>query len=175
MSESRTGQSQHSAGYSAPMAPAPPAQQPVGPPPPLVVTGFRLMLVNAVLEALAIIVAAATTSSLRSAIETNQPTWSPSKVDSAVHVAVGTTVVFGVIITVLYLVLSWQVRNGKNWARIVTWVIAGLGVLGSLLSLGNAASGGARVLSIIAGLIDIAIIVLLARNDSSAYFKRRPY
>ncbi len=76
----------------------------------------------------------------------------------------------GLIFIVLYVRLALQVRKGKNWARIGKWVLAAFGVLSALGSLVQTAPVASRVLSLIAGLIDIAIIVLLAQKRSSAYF-----
>jgi hypothetical protein len=68
--------------------------------------------------------------------------------------------------------LAMQVRKGKNWARIVTWVFAGLGVLGSLGSIVQVAPPLSHVVSIVTGLLDLAVIILLAQRSSNEYFRR---
>jgi hypothetical protein len=46
-----------------------------------------------------------------------------------VYAAVAIGVAFGVIFIVLYVLLALQVQKGKNWARIITWILAAFGVL----------------------------------------------
>ena len=87
--------------------------------------------------------------------------------------AIGITVFFGLVFAVLYVLLAIQVRKGKNWARIVTFVLAGLGVLGGLLSLLGDGTGLEKGVGVIVLLVDIAIIVLLALKPSSEYFASR--
>lgn len=71
----------------------------------------------------------------------------------------------------LYVVLALQVRQAKNWARITTWVIAGLGVLSALGSLAQPEPAISRLVALISGILDIAIIVLLAQRPSNRYFR----
>ena len=81
-----------------------------------------------------------------------------------------TTVLTGLV---LYALLTVQVSKGRNWARIVTWVVAGLGILGGLISFAQPEPGLSRVLGIIGLLLDIGIVVLLALAPSNQYFKPR--
>jgi hypothetical protein len=92
-----------------------------------------------------------------------------------VNSAIAIAIVIAVVLLALYVALAFQVRKGKNWARIVTWVFAGLGVLGALFAMAGTATPISRVLSIVQGLIDVAIIVLLAKADSNQYFKPQAY
>ena len=69
------------------------------------------------------------------------PNLTPDEVDAAYALGVVFTVLIGLIFAALYLLLAIQVRKGKNWARIVTWVLAGLGVLGGLLGLAGDGTG----------------------------------
>jgi hypothetical protein len=62
------------------------------------------------------------------------------------------------------------VRKGKNWARIVTWVLSGLSVLGGISSLFGAGTGLEKTVTVIGLLIDIGIIVFLAMRPSNQYF-----
>jgi hypothetical protein len=82
--------------------------------------------------------------------------------------------VIGIVFIVLYVLLALQVRKGRNWARIVTWVLAALGVLNALGSLAQPQPGFSRVVGLIAGLIDVAIIVFLLQRPSNEYFRRTP-
>jgi len=163
--------------YGAPMQPveygqygAPPP--PAGPPPQPVVTAARLMFVGAGLGLINLIVVLASKSSLRDQIARKNPDFDAHQLDTAVNAAVAVGIVFGIIFTVLYVLLALQVQKGKNWARIVTWILAALGVLGALASLAQTTTGGSRVLSLISGVLDVAIIILLAQKVSNAYFRR---
>jgi len=163
--------------YGAPMQPveygqygAPPP--PAGPPPQPVVTAARLMFVGAALGLINLIVVLASKSSLRDQIARKNPDFDAHQLDTAVNAAVAVGIVFGIIFTVLYVLLALQVQKGKNWARIVTWILAALGVLGALASLAQTTTGGSRVLSLISGVLDLAIIILLAQKVSNAYFRR---
>jgi hypothetical protein len=81
--------------------------------------------------------------------------------------------VTGIVILLFYVFLAFQIRRGANWARIVTWVIAGLGILGALVSLGQPDPPISRILGVIVALIDLAVVILLATRESNRYFKPR--
>ncbi len=153
-----------------------PAEQPTGPAsrgpaPAPVLTAVKLMFVRAVLGLLSLLTLFATKSSLKAQILKANPTADTSKIDTLLSAAIGVSVVIGLVFVVLYVLLALQVRNGRNWARIVTWVVAGLGVLSGLASMMQPAPALTRVLTLIAVVLDIAVIVLLAQRPSGAYFK----
>ncbi len=156
------------AGYGAPPAPA-------GPPPSSVVNATRLMFVSAALGLIGLIVLLASKSSLRDQIAKKNPTYDAHKLDTVVNAAVAIGLVFGVIFIVLYVLLALQVQKGKSWARIVTWIIAALGVLSALASLAQTNTGGSRVTGLIGGVVDLVIIILLAQKASNDYFRKRTY
>lgn len=160
-------------GYAPmPSEPGGPAT-PAGPPPPTVQNAVRLMFLRAALGVISLIVLFATKNSLKDAIRKANPGYDTSKLDTAVNAGIVVAVVIGIIFIVLYVLLALQVRKGKNWARIVTWVLAGLGVLSGLSSLAQTGTGLNKILGIIGLLIDIAIIVFLALGPSNPYFRRR--
>ncbi|MGH8889440.1 MAG: hypothetical protein ACRDV3_06715 [Acidothermaceae bacterium] len=163
-------------GAYSPMAPVGPqyAQPmgPVGPAPKPVANAAMLMLVSAALGLIGVIVLYASKSSLRTAILKKNPSYDPTKLNTAVNAALVVATVFAVIFIVLYVWLSRQLLKGKNWARIVTWIITALGVLSALTSLANPTAALTRVFDLIAGVIDIAIIVLLLQKPSNAFFRR---
>lgn len=161
-----------SSGAYEPM-PAAASEGPVsrGPAPAPVVTAARLMYASAALGILAIIVTLATKATLKKQILDRSPKLSGSQVDTALNVAIAFSIIIGLVVAVLYVVLAMQMVKGKSWARIVTLVLAGLGVLFGLLSLVQPAPVASRILSVIGLLLDIAIIVFLTRPASSAYFR----
>jgi len=104
----------------------------------------------------------------------------------------------GVVATGLLIVMAMMVLRGKNWARIVTFVIAGLGIAccgcgsvfifggGAFLSYLSSTSSsdvasqisfpawyfwGVGTLYVLAFLCSVAIVVLLAMRPSNEWFK----
>jgi hypothetical protein len=160
-------------GYGA-MPPAVYGQpEPVGPAPSSVMYAVRLMFVAAALGLVSLVVALSTKSTLRAAIAKKNPDFDSQKLNTAVNVAIGAGVVFGIVFVVLFVLLALQVRKGKNWARVVTWVITGLGIVSALASLGQTVAAASRAVGLVSGLLDVAIVVLLLQKPSNAFFKPR--
>ena len=154
---------------------APPAwEAPVvqGPPPSTVVNAFKLILVQAALALVNIVVTLLTVDAIREQVLTTSPTLDQSTVDTAVGVAVAVAIVFGIIGIIVWVLLAFKVRAGKNWARIVTFVFAGLGLLIGLASFAQPSSAFSHIVLLLAVAIDIALIVLLTRGPSAEYFRK---
>ncbi len=149
----------------------PPPDAPQGPRPQQVTTAVRLMYVRAVIGVVSLIVLFATQDDLKRRIRENSPNLDSSAVSTALTIGA----VFGVVVLVLYVLLAIQVAKGRNWARIVTWVIGGLAILGFLGGLASASTPFYRALGVLTVLIDITVVVLLALGPSNAYFSRRQY
>lgn len=162
-----------------PMPPAPQGGRPVAKDPrnapSTVQNAVRLMFALAVLSLIALVVVFADKSALRTAIEKADPSYDTSKVDSAVNTAIAVGAIIGVVLVVLYVLLALQVRKGKNWARIVTWVLSGLGALGAISNLAQPQPALAKVIAAIELVVYIALIVLLAMKPSSAWFRKPTY
>ena len=126
-----------------PMPPAPQAAAASPPPadprnaPSTVQNAVRLMFGLAALGVIGLIIVFADKSALRTAIENANPGDDKTQIDSAVNTGIAVGAVIGIVLIVLYVLLALQVRKGKNWARIVTWVLAGLGVLGGVTNLAH--------------------------------------
>ena len=149
-----------------------PYGQPAAPatPPTEVIRAVQLMFARVALGILNALIAFASADSIKDSIRESQPSLTDSEVDSAFALAIGITIFFGLVFAALYVLLAIQVRKGKNWARIVTFVLAGLGVLGGLLGLFGNGTGLEKGVGLIVLLVDVAIIVLLAMKPSSQYF-----
>lgn len=143
--------------------------------PSTVQNAVRLMFALVALSVISLIVVFADKNSLRNAIEDHNPSFDSSKVDSAVNTAVAVGAVIGIILIVLYVLLALQVRKGKNWARIVTWVLSGLGALGSVSNLAQPEATLTKIVAVIELVIDIVLIVLLALRPSNDYFRKPVY
>ena len=137
--------------------------------PPSIVTAVRLMLLRSTIGVVSLIALFATKDDLKQRILDKSPDASDSAVNTTLTVSAG----FGLVVLIFYVFLAVQVRRGANWARIVTWVIAGLGILGTLVGFDQPDPPLSRVLAIVVGVIDVAVVILLARDDSNRFFRTR--
>jgi hypothetical protein len=132
----------------------------------------RLMFVLAALGLIALIIVFANKNELRKAIADANPGYDTTQLDNAVNVGITIGAVIGIVLIVLYVLLALQVRKGKNWARIVTWVLAGLGVLGSVTNLAQPQAALTKVVAGVELVLYVVLIVLLAMAPSNEYFRR---
>jgi len=142
-----------------------------GPPPATVTNAVRAILVRVALKLVGIAVLLATQDSLRAQLLKAGPSLTPAALDTAVAVAVALTIASGIVGAVLWGLLAFFIRKGKNWARITMWVFAGLPVLSVPFTLAQGAAGLNLALSLINLALDVAIIVLLAQRPSSKFFR----
>ena len=143
------------------------------PPPSSVVNAVRFVVARVVLALVGVVVALGSQDALRSAMVKASPTLDQSSLDLAVKVGVGVSVVSGVVFAIVWGVLARLLLRGKNWARIVVWVFAGISVVTGLVGLARAANGLNLAVGLLDLCLDAAIIVLLARRSSSEFFARR--
>ena len=144
-----------------------------GPAPASVVNAARLIIARIVLALLGVIVTLTTQDSLRSAMAKASPTMDQHSLDVAMGVAIAVSVAFAVAFAILWGVLAWLIVKGKNWARIVIWVFAGLALFFGLLALVRPSGVLSVVMNVIDVGLDVAIIVLLAQRPSAEFFRRR--
>jgi hypothetical protein len=148
-----------------------PSEQPqaAGPVPQLVNTSFWLIIAAGAVWVISVLLSLGTLDSpaVRDLFEQQMAT-SGTKVDfeSLKGVLIGTIVVIAVITAGLYALVAFNVRKGKNWARILGTVFAALSIL-NLFPFS---------LATLAALLGIAAIVLLYLPAASPYFqKRQPF
>jgi hypothetical protein len=137
-----------------------------GPVPQLVNTSFWLIIAAGALWVVSMLVSLGTldTPEVRDLFE-KQMAASGTSVDfeSIKGFLIGTIVVFAVISAGLYALVAFNVRKGKNWARILGTVFAALSIFNIVpLSLAT-----------LAALVGIAAIVLLYLPTTSPYFQKR--
>ncbi len=144
-----------------------------GPAPGSVLNAVGVMFARAALGVVNIIVLLATKNTLKHEILKKHPSYDPSKLTTVLNAAIGVGVVVAIIFLVLYVLMALQVRNGKNWARIVALILAGLGVLGVLAIQVQTQTAPTRVVSVISGVLDLLIIVFLTQRASSEFFRDR--
>ncbi|CAH0204948.1 hypothetical protein SRABI26_02014 [Arthrobacter sp. Bi26] len=145
-----------------------PSEQPQAPGtvPQLVNTSFWLIVAAGALWVISMLVSLGTldTPAVRDMFEQQMAT-SGTKVDfeSIKGFLIGTIVVFAVISAGLYALVAFNIRKGKNWARILGTVFAALSIFNIFpLSLAT-----------LAALVGIAAIVLLYLPAASPYFQKR--
>jgi len=137
--------------------------------PQLVNTSFWLIIAAGALWVISMLVSLGTldTPAVRDMFE-QQMAASGTSVDfeSIKGVLIGTIVVFAAISAGLYALVAFNVRKGRNWARILGTVFAALSVFNIVpLSLAT-----------LAALVGIAAIVLLYLPAAAPYFqKRQPF
>jgi hypothetical protein len=93
----------------------------------------------------------------------------------AVVIAIG---VIQLVFAALVAMFIWFAWNGRNWARIVLWVIGGIGVLGGLLTLAggtDSSSGFLSTLSVIQFLLVLGGVVALALKPSNDWYRYRKW
>jgi hypothetical protein len=161
------GQSPYGQQGQSPYAQYPSGQpQAPGPVPKLVNISFWLFIAAGALWVISMLVSLGTLDSpaVRDMFE-KQMAASGTSVDfeSIKGFLVGTIVVFAVISAGLYALVAFNVRRGKNWARILGTVFAALSIFNIVpLSLAT-----------LAALVGIAAIVLLYLPTTSPYFQKR--
>jgi small-conductance mechanosensitive channel len=136
--------------------------------PPSVVNAIRLMLLRSAMSVVAAVVAVSEWDDFKHRYLRENPGASAAEASAQLGIATA----LGVVILVFYVFLAFRIRSGANWARIVTFVIAGLGILGALISFGQPDPALSRTLGIVVAVIDVAVVVLLASGDSNRFFKR---
>lgn len=146
----------------------PPPRPPV---PQTVLNAVKLMYVGAGLSLLGLILGLVTTSGIRSAYRKALPNASAATITRDVHAAEVFAVVIGLIGVGLWLWMAWKNRAGANWARILSTVFFGLDTVVILLSIGQHTSALDKILPLLTWLVGLAIVVLLWRKESSAYFR----
>lgn len=153
---------------------APPPAAPVSRPASIDMA-VKLMYVGAVLSLLGMVFTVMMRDTIRAAVEkasnNSSAPMTASQVDAAVSLAVGVSVVVGLIGVGLWLWMASANGKGRKWARIVATVFFGLSVLSTLSSLLQ----HPPVLSLVVGLINLLlgayIIFLLYRPESTQYYE----
>jgi hypothetical protein len=98
----------------------------------------------------------------------------PALTESIVRSGLVVGGVIAVILYALYVMFIWFAWNGRNWARIVLWVLGGLSVVSSLASLGMGTSplpAYLTALSWFSFALTVAAIVLLAQKPANEWYR----
>lgn len=141
-------------------------------PPRPVLTAVRLMYAGATLEVLALIVAVATIGSLKLAIVTAHPGFTPAQLHHA-EVARSLPLAVGALITIgLWLWMAWANGRGRSWARIVAAVLFGINSLDLLISFFAVGAPADLIVDVVIWLVGLAAIVLLFSKESGPFYRQ---
>lgn len=101
--------------------------------------------------------------------------YAQTTIDNDKNVFVATIVVGGLIGAGLWLWMALACRAGHNYARIVSTVFFGIGVLGSLSNLGTSwVPAIDKVFSVLTLLAGLLAIIFVWNKQSGPYFRRPP-
>jgi O-antigen/teichoic acid export membrane protein len=80
-------------------------------------------------------------------------------------------VFFGVVINAVWVVMGIFLRKGRNWARIVLTILAGIGVLGGLFGFAGDRPALLTVVGVITLALEAALLFFLWKKESSAFLQ----
>lgn len=158
-----------------PQAPPVPGAPTPASKPSSIAQAVRLMYVGAVLTLLGGLLTPLIKDDLRRSMAdamSGQPTpMTADQLEVIVNVVVVVSVVFGFIWAGVWLLMAWVIGKGKSWARVVATVLFALNLVSFLAGLAQGqATGLVLVVNLLTMLVGAAVIALLWRKDSSAYF-----
>lgn len=153
-----------SAGWGAP--PPPPMERPT-----TVRIGIGAFVATLALGLIASVVQLADSGDLVDQIRDADPSITQDTAEAAITVAI----VIGLLVVGLQALFIWFAWKGRNWARIVLFVLGGLGVASGLAALGGTGaanvSGFLSSLSVFQLILTIVGIVALALKPSSDWYR----
>lgn len=156
---------------SAPNDPDRPSGPPAAVPPVEVVRAVQLMFARVGIGVVNAAITLFSGSAIRDALRAEDPALAPAEVDEKYTQIAATAVFLAAVIAVLFVLLALRVLHGRDWARIVTFVVAGLGLLGGLLGLFATGTDLEKTVIAVGLLVDAAIVVLLALPRATAWFR----
>lgn len=153
------------------MAP-PPAHTPGTPAaiPQQVRLAVNLLFALVALGLIGAIIGLTQTGSVADQVRATNPAFSDAEVDAAVTATVVVGAVIGLIFTAVFLWLTFMVRKGANWARIVLTVLFIIGIIFELIGLAGPATALSKVITVIQILLQAAVLYLLWQRPSNEYF-----
>ncbi len=128
-----------------------------------------IMIVRAVIGLIGVVLIFAVKDDIRQAIRDNNRSLSTADVNTATNVAVGVAIGAAILVFLFYIWLAAKVLRGRNWARIVTIVIAALSVLGAIGTAVRPTATAARGGGLVEGILDLIIIIALVSPSASAW------
>ena len=146
--------------------------RPPSAPPSSVIAAVKLMYVGAGLSLLGMVYGLTTRVHTRERLVADDPDQTEAELALAVDVNTGIGVTIGLIAFGMWLWMAQTNLSGLRWARIVATVLFGLNVIVTLYGM-TQTTGFGIVVSIISICLAGAILGLLYRQESTAYFVAR--
>lgn len=141
-------------------------------PPASVLTAVKLMYAGAVLSAIGVVVQFIGIPSERAHLRhQHNPKLSSDQIHSIVIGSVVLIAVIGIVSIGLWIWMARSNGAGKPWARIVSSVLFVLSTLDLLTSLRELGFQIGLILGLLIWLVGLAAIIMLWRQESTAYFK----
>jgi hypothetical protein len=125
---------------------------------------------SAALSVLYLLIGLTQADSLRDEVADNAPELSGDQVDTLVAWGTALPVIIGLISVGLWIWMAVMNRKGRSWARIVATVLGGLNIVLTLIGLLTQNTGIGTVVNLITIALAAAILWLLYRPESSAYY-----
>jgi hypothetical protein len=138
------------------------------PRPTTVTAGLGAFLANTVLSVLTSIITFANMDTVMDAAARDAGV-DPDAFSGLERTITTVSAVFGLVWVVFALVVLWYAWRGYNWARIVLWVIGGLGLLSVIGGLGSPIAA-LDVFTVLQWVLLVAGIVLLALKPSGQWY-----
>jgi hypothetical protein len=154
-------------GAQPPMTPGP------ADPPQTVRRAVNLMYAGAALSAIEIIIGLFTIGSLKSAIRSKYPSYTPSQIHTAQVAALTVAIVVGLLGVALWIWMARANLGGRSWARIVASVLFGINTIDLLAAVVQPHSVISLVLAVLVWLVGLGAIWLLWQRESTAYIQAR--
>lgn len=145
--------------------PAEPAEPPPGP----VLGSFWILVVSAALQAVFAVITIATWTAFTDAQLRGPlpPHTTVAQARSAIHTYLLVNIVLGLLLAAVYVLLAYQARRGRNWARLTITTIVVLFGLFDVFTGGNG-------LTLLVVVVEIVGVALLWLPRSRAYFTPDP-
>ncbi|HXL93098.1 MAG TPA: hypothetical protein VN969_29580 [Streptosporangiaceae bacterium] len=143
------------------------------PVPPSVRNAITIMYGGAAASLIGIAIDLATIGSLKANLVKKHHNLTPTQIDNLNNVLHVALVIGGVIGALLWLFIALNCKRGHNWARITGTVLFGIATLDTLVGMGVGYGPGVKLYAVLIWLIGLAVVILLWRGTSSAYFKTR--
>jgi drug/metabolite transporter (DMT)-like permease len=144
-----------------------------GPLPNTLRIAVLLMFVGALAALVGVVVTLTNTDHIRQLFEDTVPKMTPDKIDSATTFAIVQQIVLNVIRAAIWVVLAIFVRQGKQWARILSTLVTIVGValilrgIGETDELGSAIAGWGQVVC------GVLAVILIWLPQSMPWFRPR--
>jgi hypothetical protein len=143
--------------------------------PTTVRAGIGALIANLVLGLIASVVVFADMDSMIDQAMAAAGGEAPELTEEIIRAGIIILTVFSLVMVALNVLFLWFAWQGRNWARIVLWVLGGLGVLGGLygLTADTGQTGFLTSLSVFQLLLLVAGLVLLALQPSHEWYRYR--